>query len=110
MYSNYPNSGDNYSGQYQNFSGDNRVTHLQRHVLQEIIEQYLMQNCGIRVSCFEKIDEFPEMLRHSCVATGVTFLSRNTYTLPQGYDVQVVPVYFCQCCGKVYLPANLQDC
>lgn len=84
-----------------------KTVHLQRHLLQDIISQYLM-SYGIQVSAFEKIDEFPESLRHSCVNTGITFLSRNEYTLPQGYDVSSVPVYFCNQCGKVYLPQDIR--
>lgn len=104
----YYNTNNPY-GQYPDSFSNMKVTRLQRHALQDMISQYLYQNCGIRVSCFERIDEFPETLRHSCVDTGITFLQKNVYTLPQGFDVQSVPVYFCQCCGKVYLPANLQD-
>ena len=88
--------------------GEQRVVRLQRSVLQNIIIQWANAS-GLAITSFERIDDFPERLRHSCMATGIAFLPLQEFTLPAGYDITSVPVYFCPACGKVYLPSDLRN-
>lgn len=66
------------------------------------LSTYVFNQTGVLVSKVEKIEEMPQTLRHSCVATGVVTLGQFifTYPSPQGYIN--LPFFFCNKCGKLY--------
>lgn len=66
------------------------------------IREYILANTGMYVQKEEKIDELPNLLRHACAGVGVVGLAAYYFTIPET-TVQV-PFYFCNACGKLYLP------
>lgn len=70
----------------------------------------------------EKVDNIPEVARHSCEHTGICLLYRQMYNVLGntanmfGWRLQIgddmttgeVPYLFCNACGKLYLPKILR--
>lgn len=63
-----------------------------------------MQNGGSGVSQIIKISECPDSIRHACCMAGITWLPKMNYTVClDGYGQFVVPYYFCNKCGKLFI-------
>lgn len=75
----------------------------------QAIQTHCCQQTGVPVSIMEKIDEFPDKLRHSCLNTGVTELQQYTWNVQSEYGVIDVPFYFCKACGKLFVSNTVYD-
>ena len=73
------------------------------------IKSYCCTNSS-GVSDMVKLDETPDVIKHSCVQTGVTFLQSLVWNvpIPEEYYIQV-PFYYCSCCGKLYVKNNIYE-
>ena len=75
------------------------------------LQNDLMQN-GFNITKTANIpnEEIPDVLRHSCKYTGITYLDMVSYEV---YDEKqdtagVLPYFFCTECGKLYLGAHIE--
>lgn len=69
----------------------------------EALEQLKMQiasTTGVYVSQEVGIEDYSETFRHACLDSGVSFLQKCEYKIP---EVGVsIPFFFCMSCGKLF--------
>lgn len=66
----------------------------------DAMRNYIQQCSGTAVSGEDKVEEFPDSLRHACAPCGVSFLQKCEFPVPEmGF---AVPFYFCTACGKLF--------
>lgn len=82
---------------------------IPRAEVYQAIQMYCCQQTGTPVSIMEKIEEFPDKLRHSCLNTGVVELEQYNWKVPSDYGEIGVPFYFCPVCGKLFVSNNIYD-
>ena len=88
--------------QQQMFGYNTGIPKLSRGQIIDNLSGYVYSQCGIYVSRVEKIDEIPQALRHSCVATGISYLQQLFYSYPSPSGMVTLPFFFCNKCGKLY--------
>ena len=53
------------------------------------------------------ISEYPDVLRHACPYRGIIYLYKNTWTIENGDQYYEIPYYFCNVCGELFYPQNI---
>lgn len=88
---------ENMQGMYQ--MNTKPIKYTKSQIIQGLKDNLVMLS-GVAISCEEKIEEIPDVLRHACSQYGVSFLQKCAFPVPEmGLSVDF---YFCKACGKLY--------
>lgn len=71
---------------------------------EQLAMQYNINPAQIQV---QRIDEFPELLRHACAYGYIQWLPKQQFDVTDRDGYRVVYYYFCNKCGKLFFPSHL---
>ena len=91
---------------YQNAVARGRMPRLTKQEIVAYLENYILNQTGLLPIKVERIEEFPDYLRHACwQCADVTYLYRNNFYIPEiNYNIQY---YFCSACCKLFIPRDI---
>lgn len=85
---------------FNTFFSGGRLTKAQ---IIEYVKNEVYATYGVYPETVIYIEEVPEIIRHSCVNTGITTLPRRMTCINTQDGVLDVPYFVCPVCGKLYV-------